>query len=77
MVEFLKRPEVRRRWPGRWGNIPAPTKQKISTTYRKFLREATCRNLNKGRSGCPRKAKTPENIELVRESLAQHGNRSL
>ena len=68
--------EVRRRWPGRWGNIPAPTKRIISTTYRKFLREATCHDLNKGRSGRPRTARTPENIELVRESLSQHGERS-
>ena len=68
--------EVRRRWPGRWGNIPAPTKQTISTTYRNFLREATCHDLNKGRSGRPRTAWTSENIELVRESLTQHSNRS-
>ena len=69
--------EVRRRWRCRWGNnIPAPTKRTISTTLRKFLREATCHDLNKGRSGRPRTARTPENIELLRESLTQHGNRS-
>ena len=56
--------------------IPARTKRTISTTYRKFLREATCHDLNKGRSGRPRTARTPENIEFVRESLTQHGNRS-
>ena len=55
---------------------PAPTKRTISTTYREFLREATCHDLNKGRSGRPRTARTPENIELVRKSLTQHGNRS-
>ena len=68
--------EVKRRWPGRWGNIPAPTERTISTTYRKFLREATCHDLNKGRSGRPRTARTPDNIERVRESLSQHGIRS-
>ena len=68
--------EVRTRWPGRWGNIPAPSKRTISTTHWKFLQEATCHDLNKGRSGHPRTARTPENIELVRESLTQHGNRS-
>ena len=63
--------------PGRCGNIPAPFKRTISTTYRiESLREATCHDLNKGRSGRPRTAKAPENIELVRESLTQHGNRS-
>jgi hypothetical protein len=73
-ARFQNAEEVRRRWPpGRWGNIPAPTKRTISTTYRKFLREATFHDLNKGRSGRPRTARTPENIELVRESLSQHG----
>ena len=53
--------EVRRRWQGRFGNIPAPTKRTITKTYQKFR---------------PRAVRTPENIELVRESLTQHGNRS-
>ena len=48
----------------------------ITKTYQKFLQEATCHDLNKGRSGRRRTARTPENIELVRESLTQHGNRS-
>ena len=48
---------VKRRWPGRWVNIPASAK-------REFLREATCHDLNKSRSGRPRTARTPENIEL-------------
>ena len=68
--------EVKRRWPGRWGNVPSPTKRTITKTYQKFLQEATCHDLNKGRSGRRRTARTPENIELVRESLTQHGNRS-
>jgi hypothetical protein len=75
-ARFQNAEEVKRRWPGRWGNIPAPTKRTINTTYRKFLREATCHDLNKGRNGSPRTARTPENIELVRESLSQHGKRS-
>ena len=40
------------------------------------MQEATWHNLNEGRSGRRRTARTPENIELVRESLMQHGNRS-
>ncbi len=68
--------EVRRQWPGLFINIPAPTKRTITKTYQKFLREATCYDLNKGCSGCPRAVRTPENIKLVQESLTQHGNRS-
>ena len=68
--------EVKRQWPGRWGSVPSPTKRTITKTYQTFLQEATCPDLNKGRSGRRRTARTPENIELVRESLTQHGNRS-
>ena len=68
--------EAKRRWPHRWENAPSPTKQTITKAYQKFLQEATCHDLNKGRSGRRRTARTPENIELVRESLTLHGNRS-
>ena len=57
--------------------IPARTKRiNNQRNVSKILREATCHDLNKGRSGRPRTARTPENIEFVRESLTQHGNRS-
>ena len=68
--------EVKRRWPHRWENAPSPTKRTITKTYQNFLQEATCHDLNKGRSGRRRTARTPENIELVRESFTQHGNRA-
>ena len=68
--------EVKRRWPGGWGNVPSPIKRTITKTYQKFLQEATCHDLNKGRSGRRRTARTPKNIEHVRESLTQRGNRS-
>ena len=38
------------------------------------MQETTCHDLNECRSGRQRTARTPENIELVRESLTQHGN---
>ena len=67
-ARFQNAAEVRRQWPGRWGNILPPSKRTIRKTYRTFLQEATCHDLNKGGSGRPRTARTPENIEL-RESL--------
>ena len=68
--------EVQRRWAERWGNLPAPTKRTVMKTYRKFVHEGTCHNLNKGRSGRRRTARTAENIELVRQSLTENGQRS-
>ena len=68
--------EVLRRWAERWGNLPPPTKRTVMITYRKFVREGTCLNVNKGRSGRRRTARTAENIELVRESLTENGQRS-
>lgn len=68
--------EVLRRWAERWGNLPAPTKRTVMKTYRKFVHEGTCLNINKGRSGRRRTARTAENIELVRQSLTENGQRS-
>ena len=68
--------EVRRRWQGHWGDIPAPPKRTITKTYRKFLQEATCHDLNRVRSGRVRTARTPEIIERVRETLLQLSKRS-
>ena len=68
--------EVRRRWVGRWLNDRAPTRAAIKRTFDKFLREGTCFNLNKGRSGRMRTGKTMEGIELVRQSLEENGQSS-
>ena len=68
--------EVIRRWAIYWDNIPAPSKQTVIKTFRKFGREGSCHNLNKGRSGRTRTARTAENIELVRRSLTENGQRS-
>ena len=61
--------EVLRRWPNYWFNIPTPCKESVIKTYRKFVQEGTCHNLNKLRSGLRRTARTKENIELVKRSL--------
>ena len=68
--------EVLRRWDERWNNDPRPTRRSVVKTYRKFLQEGSCLDLNKGRSGRPRTGRTAENVELVRESLLDNGNRS-
>jgi hypothetical protein len=36
-ARFQNAAEVRRRWPGRWGNTPAPTKRTIRATYKKMF----------------------------------------
>ena len=48
----------------------------VTITYQKFQREGTVHDLNKGRSGRPRTIRTPQNIDLVQQSLTQNGNRS-
>ena len=68
--------EVIRRWPIHWANVPSPSKHTMIKTFRKFVREGTCHNLNKGRSGRTRTARTAENIELVRQSLTENRQRS-
>ena len=78
-IEFVRvnnAQEVIRRCAIYWDNIPAPSKQTVIKTFRKFEREASCHNLNKGRSGRRRMARTAENIELVRRSLTENGQRS-
>ena len=59
-----------------WGNLPASSKLTIMKTYCKFMHGGNCQNLNKGRSSRRRTARTVENIELVRQSLMQNGQRS-
>ena len=68
--------EVLRRWAERWGDVPAPTKRTVMQTYGKFVHEGTCLNVNKGRSGRRRTARTAANIEMVRQSLMENGLRS-
>ena len=68
--------EVLRRWDERWENVPKPTRRTVMKTYQKFLREGSCLDLNKGRSGRRRTARTVQNIELVRQSLVENGKRS-
>ena len=68
--------EVRRRWPNHFQGIRAPTITTILKTYEKFEQEGTILNVNKGRSGRRRTARTPVNIDMVRNSLEENGLRS-
>lgn len=68
--------EVKRRWPNHWPGIQPPSDMTIKATYNKLVREGTCLNVNKGRSGRRRTARTQHNINLVRQSLLQNGRRS-
>ena len=69
--------EVKRRWPARWPNIPPPAMKIFTITYQKyFQRERAVHNLNQDRSGRHQTVRTPQNINLVQQSLTQHGNRS-
>ena len=68
--------EVIRRWPVRWYGIPVPSRLTIKSTFEKFVREGTCLNLNKGRSGRLRTARTQQNVDVVQQSLMEDGIRS-
>ena len=50
-------------------NRAPPAKSTIWKNVRKYLQEGTSLNLNQGRSGRPRTARTPQNIEAVRQQL--------
>ena len=54
----------------------APTRAAIKKTFDKFWTEGTCLNLNKGWSGRTRTGRTMENIDVVRQSLVENGQRS-
>ena len=49
-----------------------PTKKTIWLNVRKYEAEGTSHNLNKGRSGRRKSARTEENIEAVRQQLEHH-----
>ena len=68
--------EVIRHWPARWPNVPPPASKITTITYQRFQREGTVHNLNRGQSGRPITVRTPQNINLVQQSLTQYGNRS-
>ena len=71
-ARFNNAQEFIQRWVIYWdNNIPAPSKQTVIKTFRKCEQEDSCHNLNKGRRG-----RTAENIELVRQSLTENGQRS-
>ena len=53
--------------------IQVPTIRTIIKTFHKFEEEGTCLNVNKGQSGRRRTVRTPEVIEMVRNSLVDNG----
>ena len=56
--------------------LPQQNKQLCKLIACKFVHEGTCLNVNKRRRGRRRTARTPPNIELVRQSLSEHDLRS-
>ena len=68
--------EVQRRWPMHFPQRPAPSLPAIRKNVTKLNNEATCHNLNKGRSGRRTTVFTQQNINRVRNSLRNNGKRS-
>ena len=54
----------------------APDRKTIWRTVKKFENERTVHNVNKGRSGRTRSARSQENIEVVRQSAVQSPKKS-
>lgn len=61
--------EVREAFARRFPNRNAPSKKTIYKNVLKYQQNGTSLNLNKGRSGRRVTARTPENIQLVRDAL--------
>ena len=57
-------------------DIQPPQVKTIIKTFRKFVNEGTCIDLNKGRSDRRRSATSQENVDRVRQSLENDGLRS-
>ena len=68
--------EVQRRWPKHFPQRPLTSLPAIRKNAKKLNEEATCHNLNKGRSGRRRTAVTQQNVNMVRNSLQNDGKRS-
>ena len=69
--------EVQRRWHLRFPERGPPSLTAIRKNVKKLDEEATCHNLNKGRSGRLKTVFTQNNIDMVRESLRENGKPSL
>ena len=72
MQEYLRThslQDVANAFAERFPNRAPPAKSTIWKNVRKYLQEGTSLNLNQGRSGRPRTARTPQNIEAVRQQL--------
>lgn len=55
----------RQRFPG----VRVPVKSSIHSICQKFRQHGTVQNINSGRSGRPRTARTPANIQRVRQAI--------
>ena len=75
-VRVNKATEVRRRWYLHFAERAPPSITVIKKNVKKFNEEATCHNLNKGRSGHLKTVVNQENIDMVRQSLDEDGKRS-
>ena len=60
----------------RFGNDHTPNRRTILKLYAKFKKEGTILNLNKGRSGRLRHARSPQNIQAVRRSVLRSPEKS-
>ena len=69
--------EVANRFGERFPEHPVPVKSTIWKNVRKYQREGTSLNLNKGRSGRRRTARTDDNIRAVQELLDRDPNVSV
>ena len=69
--------EVANRFGERFPERPVPVKSTIWKNVRKYQREGTSLNLNKGRSGRRRTARTDDNIRAVQELLDRDPNVSV
>lgn len=68
---------VQRQWPNRFPGVRVPTKPAICNMRKLFEREGTVQNVNKGRSGRPRSARTPANIQAVTQELRNNPRASI
>ena len=73
-IETRSYNDVREAFRLRFPQRNAPSKKTIYTNVKKYKEKGTSLNLNKGRSGRRVSIRTPENIQLVRDTLNGNPN---
>ena len=58
-----------RQWPNRFPGVRVPCKSAMVKMKDKLLKEGTLLNMNKGRSGRPRSARSAANLAAVQQEL--------